>query len=206
MSRNQPLHSFSRASSQQDAAVIQERAGRFRSIVELDTTGDETDGLSDDDIWGGSLVPRRSVRQHAVPPDARTCNQAVMSGRMAISFVEFLRFSFDFDGVRCASLMPFLVRNWCGCATLRSQDGSRAALVGGLFCEYRKFGLRNRTGVYWFASEHSGLISFLSCASINDSPLGKIKRTLPRSPPGPRHPSVMRTLVALPPHSDKGAA
>jgi hypothetical protein len=41
-----------------------------------------------------------------------------MSGRIAISFVEFPTFSFDFDRVRCASLMPFLARNWCGCGRL----------------------------------------------------------------------------------------
>jgi hypothetical protein len=37
-----------------------------------------------------------------------------MSGVIAISFVEFPAFSFDFERVRCASLTPFLVRNWCG--------------------------------------------------------------------------------------------
>jgi len=35
----------------------------------------------------GVSFHRRSVRHHAVPPDARTCNQAVMSARIKVSFV-----------------------------------------------------------------------------------------------------------------------
>jgi hypothetical protein len=60
------------------------------------------------------LFHRRSVRQHAVPPDARTSNQAVMSGRRSIGFVEFTAFSFKFDRVCGVSFALFLVRNWCG--------------------------------------------------------------------------------------------
>src|SRR5271165_1736296 len=60
------------------------------------------------------LFHRRSVRQHAVPPDARTCNQAVMSGSISISFVDFAVLSFVFDRVRCASMRSILVQNWCG--------------------------------------------------------------------------------------------
>jgi hypothetical protein len=59
------------------------------------------------------LFHGRSVRQHAVPPDARTCNQAVMSGRILIRFVDFAALSFDSDRVRCGSIGLFLVRNWC---------------------------------------------------------------------------------------------
>jgi hypothetical protein len=44
----------------------------------------------------------------------RASNQAVMSGRVMVSFVDFSAFSFDFDDVRRASTRSFLVRNWCG--------------------------------------------------------------------------------------------
>jgi hypothetical protein len=35
-----------------------------------------------------------------------------MSGRVSNRFVDFTRFSFDFDCVRCALQRSFLVRNW----------------------------------------------------------------------------------------------
>jgi hypothetical protein len=74
----------------------------------------------------GATIERAGMAMAAVPtkqdidilggPDrTRTCNQTVMSGRIAISFVDFAAFSFDLDRVRCASFTPFLVRNWCGC-------------------------------------------------------------------------------------------
>jgi hypothetical protein len=35
-------------------------------------------------------------QEYAAPPDARTCNQTVMNGRIAISFVDFTVFSVEF--------------------------------------------------------------------------------------------------------------
>ncbi|SPP92636.1 protein of unknown function [Bradyrhizobium vignae] len=48
------------------------------------------------------------------PGRTRTCNQTVMSGRIKPAFVDFAGFLFDVDGVRCALIILFLVRNWCG--------------------------------------------------------------------------------------------
>jgi hypothetical protein len=46
------------------------------------------------------------------PADA--CNQTVMSGGKWTGSLTFVRFLFDFDRVRCSSVLSFLVRNWCG--------------------------------------------------------------------------------------------
>ncbi|MGC2083716.1 MAG: hypothetical protein WA702_10200 [Bradyrhizobium sp.] len=43
---------------------------------------------------------------------------AVMSGRISIGFVDFPAFLSDFDRVRIFSFTSFLVRNWCGCASV----------------------------------------------------------------------------------------
>jgi hypothetical protein len=37
-----------------------------------------------------------------------------MSDGISTSFVDFAVFLFAFDGIRCASFAPFLVRNWWG--------------------------------------------------------------------------------------------
>jgi hypothetical protein len=45
----------------------------------LDTIGHETDRSSDDNIWGGALFYLQPGQEYAAPPNARTCNQTVMS-------------------------------------------------------------------------------------------------------------------------------
>jgi len=45
-----------------------------------------------------------------------------MSGRVSIRFVDFAVFSFEFDRVRCALVGAFLVRNWCGDASLAQKS------------------------------------------------------------------------------------
>ena len=57
------------------------------------------------------------------PGRTRTCNQTVMSDGISISFVDFPAVLFAFDRVCCVSLARFLVRNWCGCPVLGSEDG-----------------------------------------------------------------------------------
>ena len=43
-----------------------------------------------------------------------------------IRFVDFTVFSFEFDRVRCALVGAFLVRNWCGDASVWTRTLERA--------------------------------------------------------------------------------
>jgi len=67
------------------------------------------------------------------PGRTRTCNQTVMSGRISTTFVDFLAVLFDFDGVRCTSIVSFLVRNWCGHSTSRRGRTSRCRWLRSAF-------------------------------------------------------------------------
>ena len=71
---------------------------------------------------GTRLSPMSSVRTvtYVSGPDifaggdpgrTRTCNQTVMSGGIAIAFIDLVVFSFEFGWVRCVSFGSFLVRN-----------------------------------------------------------------------------------------------
>ena len=67
------------------------------------------------------------------PAWTRTRNQTVMSGRISTTFVDFLAVLFDFDGVRCTSIVSFLVRNWCGHSTSRRGRTSRCRWLRSAF-------------------------------------------------------------------------
>jgi hypothetical protein len=60
-----------------------------------------------------------------------------MSGEILVGFVEFGRFSFDFDRFYCVSVRLFLARNWCGgrasALAISSTSGHYAGNLRGAF-------------------------------------------------------------------------
>jgi hypothetical protein len=91
-----------------DGAVIDQNFVDRLRIVEL---------LEDVSKWNkplGFYLTRGLGHRFWRRDNRRTCNQAVMSGRIRLSFVDFPAILFAFDRVRRVLMRPFLVRNWCG--------------------------------------------------------------------------------------------
>jgi hypothetical protein len=80
-------------------------------------------------VSGAAGAPLQRYSPHSVcifggPGRTRTCNQTVMSGRLSIRFVDFAEVLFRFDRVCFGSFRLFLVRNWCGNASMRCGTGT----------------------------------------------------------------------------------